>query len=73
MKLQFLAIAVSLVLFSGTSDAQTQASCTFKVFLLNPANPLNPITYPSGVTDKGTVVGGAIPLTTGEVAYHSLL
>jgi hypothetical protein len=69
MKLQFLAIAVSLVLFSGTSDAQTQASCTFKVFLLNPANPLNPITYPSGVTDKGTVVGGAIPLTTGEVAF----
>lgn len=69
MKLQLLAIAVSLVVFSGTSYAQAKASCTFDVFLLNPANPLNPVTYPTGVTDKGTVVGGAIPLTNGEVAF----
>jgi hypothetical protein len=41
------------------TEAQTQASCTFKLFLLNSADPNNPAGYVGGVNDWGTVVGVA--------------
>lgn len=39
--------------------AQTQASCTFTHFDLNPANPGDPIATPYSVNDFGTIVGRA--------------
>jgi hypothetical protein len=43
-----------------STQAQTQASCTFKLFLLNPANPTNPaIVQVVGVNAFATVVGTA--------------
>src|ERR1043165_1863617 len=45
-----------------STQAQTQASCTFKLFLLNPANPTNPAIVPDalvGVNAFATVVGTA--------------
>ena len=47
-----------LVLASSTVQAQTNATCTFKLFTLNSAN--NPQFQPNGINDYGTVVGQAI-------------
>jgi hypothetical protein len=40
----------------GQAQVQ-QVACTFKYFLLNPADPNNPVGYVQGVNDWGTVVG----------------
>lgn len=80
--MQFRVLAISLLVAASSvvSQAQKQASCTFNLFQLNPANPLNPSTQPNGVTDKGTVVGQASFQSTptegfirsgGTVAYYS--
>ena len=45
------------LLVPSISGAQTQASCAFKLFLLNPADPKNPTGYVQSVNDWGTVVG----------------
>ncbi len=47
--------SVVLVLISSVGQAQTQASCTFKVFQLNSPNGFQA----NGVNDYGTVVGQA--------------
>ena len=82
MQRRVLAIAVLVVVSSAVSRAQTKASCTFNLFQLNPANPLNPSTEPNGVTDKRTVVGqasfqstpaeGFIRYSDGTVAYFGV-
>jgi len=81
MQRRILVIAVLVAASSIVSQAQKQASCTFKFFQLNPANPLNPSTQPNGVTDKGTVVGqasfqstpteGFIRYSDGIASYYS--
>ncbi len=66
------------------AHAQTQASCTFKLFALNPANPSAPLTNVNGVNDYSIVVGQAaenwgngvtakafVRLSTGSVSYYS--
>ena len=53
------------LLAASSLQAQIQASCNFKVFSLNPSNPNNPATHPSGVNDNDTVVGyGDYPQAT---------
>ncbi len=47
-----------------------QAACTFNYFLLNPADPNNPVGYPNGVNDWGTVVGAGIFGTTARAFTH---
>jgi probable HAF family extracellular repeat protein len=42
------------------AKAQAQASCTFKIFQLNPSDPNNPGTEPNGVNDFASVVGAAV-------------
>jgi hypothetical protein len=81
MRIRILATTALLAALSLASHAQTNASCTFNLFQLNPSNALNPSTYATGVTDKGTVVGAAdfqsgaqqgfIRYSTGTVAYYS--
>jgi hypothetical protein len=59
------AVALALFLsacltFAPIANAQTQASCTFKIFQLNPSDPSNPGTEPNGVNDFASVVGEAV-------------
>jgi hypothetical protein len=53
----------------GQAQVQ-QAACTFKYFLLNPADPNNPVGYVQGVNDWGTVIGIAEFGTTTKAFAH---
>lgn len=50
-------VVVISLLITPTAGSQTQASCSFKLFLLNLADPNNPVGYVQGANDWGTVVG----------------
>jgi hypothetical protein len=65
--------AVIVIGWSAVPIAQAQvqkAACTFKYFLLNPADPNNPVGYVQGVNDWGTVVGTADFGTTTKAFTH---
>ena len=67
------AVIVIISAWSVVPIAQAQvqqAACTFKYFLLNPADPNNPAGYPNGVNDWGTVVGNAYFATTTKAFTH---
>ncbi len=55
-----IAALAALCLVVPASQAQTQATCTFNYFQLNPANGDEPETHPLGINSYGSVVGQAI-------------
>ena len=57
--LRIAALAASCLLVP-VSEAQTQATCTFNYFQINPANNDEPETHPMGINSYGSVVGQAI-------------
>ena len=44
-------VVVISLLITPTAGSQTQASCSFKLFLLNLADPNNPVGYVQGAND----------------------
>ena len=70
-----LTLAICLVALPGFVRAQTQASCTFKLFQLNPSGKN---LSPNGVNDYSTVVGqagadqGFTRFAGGGITYYSV-
>jgi hypothetical protein len=60
-------------IFEPEAQAQTQASCTFKIFQLNPSDPNNPGTNPNGLNDFGSVVGEAVSPPTSTIVEKAFL
>ena len=50
----------TMCLIATFSQAQTQASCSFNYFKLNPANGVDPETHPLGINSFSSVVGQAV-------------
>ena len=70
----FIFSALILVLALPAAHAQTQASCTFKLFLLNPSGKN---LVPQGINDYTTVVGkasgqGFTRFANGGITYYSV-
>src|SRR2546422_5105227 len=66
---------IIIIAWSAVPIAQAQvqrAACTFNYFLLNLADPNNPVGYVQGVNDWGTVVGNAdFGMTTKAFTHYS--
>ncbi|HEY7354088.1 MAG TPA: hypothetical protein VH596_15080 [Terriglobales bacterium] len=59
--------------FAPDAQAQTQASCTFKIFQLNPTDSTNPGTNPNGVNDFDSVVGAAVSPPTSTITEKAFV